>query len=146
MAPIRVSAAVKATPTAIWETCFAPMKWQIWDPDLAEMQDVSGGCEDGATCIFAMNDGSSFPIELSNVKKNESVDFSGGALGGMLRAEGKVLISTVDDTTSKIDYSFELKGFLGSIVSVIKKKECVHGTEGGLANMVKLSEEAAQMN
>ena len=61
---------------------------------------------------------------------------------GLLGAEGKIRISSVDDATSKIDYSFELKGFLGSIVSVVKKKECVEGTEGGLANMVKLSEDA----
>lgn len=142
MAPIRVSATVAATPTTIWEACFAHMKWQIWDPDLAEVKDVSGGCANGTTCTFAMKDGNNIPIKLSNVKKNESVDFAGGMLGGMLRAEGKVLISTVNDTTSKIDYSFELQGLLGSIVSVIKKKECVEGTEGGLANMVKLSEEA----
>jgi len=145
MAPIRVSATVAATPTTIWETCFAPMKWESWDPDLAEVKDVSGACEDGCKCVFAMKDGNDIPIELSNVKKNESVDFSGGGLGGLLKAEGKVLISAVDDATSKIDYSFELKGLLGSIVAVIKKKECVEGTEGGLANMVKLSE-AAQKN
>eukprot|EP00984_Skeletonema_dohrnii_P035357 scaffold35011_cov178-Skeletonema_dohrnii-CCMP3373.AAC.1 len=109
MAPIRVSATVAATPTTIWETCFAPMKWESWD------------CR-------------------AHVKTGAR-----GGLGGLLKADGKVLISAVDDATSKIDYSFELKGLLGSIVAIIKKKECVEGTEGGLANMVKLSE-AAQKN
>mmetsp|Transcript_21210 Transcript_21210/g.30358 ORF Transcript_21210/g.30358 Transcript_21210/m.30358 type:complete len:146 (-) Transcript_21210:139-576(-) len=142
MAPIKVSATVAATPSTIWETCFAPMKWETWDPDVLEVKDVSSGCEDGCTCVFAMKDGNDIPITLSNVKKNESVDFSGGALGGLLSAEGKVLITVVDDATSKIDYSFELKGFLGAIVGVVKKKECVEGTEDGLANMVKLSEAA----
>ena len=142
MAPIEASATVAATPETIWQTCFAPMKWESWDPDLKAVTDVSGGCEDGTTCIFAMKDGNNIPIKLSNVVKNESVDFSSGMFYGLLGAEGKVKISSLDDDTSKIDYSFELKGFLGSIVSVVKKKECVEGTEGGLANMVKLSEDA----
>jgi hypothetical protein len=142
MAPIRVSATVAATPTTIWETCFAHMKWQMWDPDLEEVKDVSGGCEEGSTCTFAMKDGNNIPMKLTNVKKNESVDFSGAMFGGMLRAEGKVLISEVDYAISKIDYSFELQGILGSVVSIIKKKECVEGTKGGLANMVELSEKA----
>lgn len=145
MAPIRVSARVTATPSTIWEACFAHMKWERWDPDLAEVKDVSGGCENGTKCVFAMKDGNDIPIELSNVKKNESVDFSGGGLGGLLRAEGKVQITPIDDANSKIDYSFEVKGLIGSIFGIIKKKECVEGTEGGLANMVKLSE-AAQKN
>ena len=142
MAPIKTSATVAATPATIWETCFAPMKWESWDPDLKEVKDSSGGCEEGTTCIFEMNDGTNFPIKLSNVKKNESVDFSGSGAGGMIKAVGKVVISPVDCSTSKIDYSFELKGLIGSIVAFVKKKECVEGTEGGLENMVKLSEEA----
>ena len=142
MAPIEASATVAATPETIWQTCFASMKWESWDPDLDAVTDASGGCEEGTTCIFAMKDGNKIPIKLSNVEKNKSVDFSGGMFYGLLGAEGKVQISSIDDATSKIDYSFELKGFIGSIVSVVKKRECVEGTEGGLANMVKLSEEA----
>ena len=57
-----------------------------------------------------MNDGSNIPITLSNVEKNKSVDFKGGVAAGLVKAEGKVLISPVDTTTSKIDYSFELLG------------------------------------
>ena len=107
-----------------------------------EVKDVSGGCTEGATCIFAMNDGSNIPITLSNVQKMKSLDFKGGVLGGIVRAEGKVRIAAVDESTSKIDYSFELLGFVGSIVSFVKKKEVVEGTHGGLDNMVKMSEEA----
>ena len=109
---------------------------------MKEVKDVSGGCEEGATCIFAMNDGSNIPITLSNVKKNKSLDFKGGVLGGIVRAEGKVLITPVDSSTSNIDYSFALKGFVGSIVAMVKKKEVVDGTQGGLDNMVIMSEEA----
>ena len=107
-----------------------------------EVKDVKGGCTEGATCTFAMNDGSNIPITLSNVQKNKSLDFKGGVLGGIVRAEGKVRIAAVDDNTSKIDYSFELLGFVGSIVSFVKKKEVIGGTQGGLDNMVKMSGEA----
>ena len=118
------------------------MKWDVWDPDLKEVKDASGGCEEGTTCVFAMKDGNDIPITLSNVVKEKSVDFSGGGLGGMIGAVGKVKITPVTSQTSKIDYSFELKGCLGSIFGILNKKLVVEGTEGGLANMVKLSEEA----
>ncbi len=104
MAPVEVSSNVAATPETIWETCFVPMKWETWDPDLKELKDVSGGCEEGTTCIFAMKDGSDIPITLSNVVKEKSVDFSGGVMGGMIGAVGKVVITPVTSMTSKIDY------------------------------------------
>ena len=145
MAPCEVSATVSATPETIWSTCFEQVKeWHAWDPDLKAVNDVSGDgtCQEGTTCTFAMNDGSNIPITLTNVTKNKSVDFKGGVLGGIVRAEGKVLITKVDSTTSKIDYSFEMLGFVGSLVAMVKKKEVVAGTQGGLDNMVKMSEEA----
>ncbi|KAL7530796.1 hypothetical protein ACHAWF_003516 [Thalassiosira exigua] len=149
MAPIEVSATVAAAPETVWNACFEPMKWEAWDPDLKEVTDVStpGSCREGTTCTFAMNDGSRIPISLSNVVRNESVDFKGGVAGGLVKATGKVRITPVDDDapnapTSRIEYSFELGGLLGSLVGMVKKRECVEGTQGGLDNMVKLSEEA----
>jgi len=71
MAPCEVSATVKATPETIWSTCFEPMKWESWDPDLNAVSDVSTDCcEEGTTCVFEMKDGSNIPITLSNVEKN----------------------------------------------------------------------------
>lgn len=55
MAPCEVSATVRATPATIWSSCFEPMKWESWDPDLRELKDVSGPCDSGTTCTFAMN-------------------------------------------------------------------------------------------
>eukprot|EP00571_Detonula_confervacea_P017293 CAMPEP_0172297612 /NCGR_PEP_ID=MMETSP1058-20130122/568_1 /TAXON_ID=83371 /ORGANISM="Detonula confervacea, Strain CCMP 353" /LENGTH=92 /DNA_ID=CAMNT_0013006781 /DNA_START=184 /DNA_END=462 /DNA_ORIENTATION=+ len=89
-----------------------------------------------------MNDGSNIPFTLSNVEKNKSVDFKSSLFGGIIKCEGKVLITPVDASTSKIDYSFELFGIVGSLVAMLKKKEVVGGTQGGLDNMVKRSEEA----
>lgn len=120
------------------------MKWEQWDPDLREVKDVSGNgrCEEGTTCIFAMNDGQDIPITMTNVVKNESVDFRGGFLKGAIRAEGKVRITPVSPSTSEINYSFELLGFVGMLVTMIKRKEVDGGTKGGLDNIVKLAEEA----
>ena len=75
--------------------------------------------------------------------KNKSVHFSGNALGGTIKAEGKVSIVPVDNfSTTRIDYSFELSGFVGFMVAVLKKRAVVTGTEDGLTNMVKMSEDA----
>mmetsp|Transcript_5291 Transcript_5291/g.12008 ORF Transcript_5291/g.12008 Transcript_5291/m.12008 type:complete len:152 (+) Transcript_5291:181-636(+) len=142
MSYCKASAIVEATPETIWDTCFAPMRWELWDHNIKKLTDVSGGCDDGTTCIFEQKDGKNFSFTLSNVEKNKRVDFSGVALGGTIKAEGKVLITPVDNFSTKIDYSFELSGSVGFVVAILKKRAVVEGTEGGLANMVKMSEEA----
>lgn len=101
---VNASSTAKATPQTIWVTCFVPMKWEMWDPDVKELRDTSGGCDNGTTTTFVMNDGSSFPMTLSNVVENKSVDFTGCMFGGMLKAEGRVKIEVVDESTSRIDY------------------------------------------
>jgi hypothetical protein len=68
------------------------------------MQDVKGACENGTTCTFLMNDGNKIPVTLSNVEENKGLVFSGGMFGGLLSFEGKVLISSIDASNSKIDY------------------------------------------
>jgi hypothetical protein len=68
------------------------------------MQDVKGACENGTTCTFLMNDGNKIPVALSNIEENKRLVFSGGMFGGLLSFEGKVLISSVDASNSKIDY------------------------------------------
>ena len=73
---------------------------------------------------------------------NTSLTFSGVALGGMIKAEGKIAITPVDNFVTKIEYGFELSGSVGFVVAVLKKRAVVEGTEAGLANMVKMSEEA----
>eukprot|EP00956_Cyclotella_meneghiniana_P029940 scaffold74192_cov68-Cyclotella_meneghiniana.AAC.2 len=140
--PVERSATVAATPETIWNTCFVPMKWESWDPDLKELIDVTGGCENGTTCTFVMKDGNNIPTKLSNVEKNESLTFSGAVAGGLLKFEGTVLITPVDASNSKIDYKFGLEGLIGAMMSLFMKKAVVGGTQGGLDNMVKLSEEA----
>ena len=104
--PVERSANVAATPETIWNTCFVPMKWESWDPDLKDMIDVTGGCENGTTCTFVMKDGNNIPTTLSNVDTNKSLTFSGGMAGGLLKFEGNILITPVDASNSKIDYKY----------------------------------------
>ena len=104
--PVERSANVAATPETIWNTCFVPMKLESWDPDLKDMIDVTGGCENGTTCTFVMKDGLNVPTTLSNVEKNKSLTFSGGMAGGLLKFEGNILITPVDASNSKIDYKY----------------------------------------
>lgn len=58
MAPVECKTKVAATPKIIWETCFAPMKWELWDPDMEKMVNVNGdGVNDGTEVKFYMKDG-----------------------------------------------------------------------------------------
>ena len=71
---------------------------------MKETRDTEAGCQEGATCTFVMNDGNIIPVTLSNVQKNKSLNFSGGMFGGILKFVGKVLISPIDSSSSKIEY------------------------------------------
>jgi len=45
---------------------------------------------------------------------------------------------------TKVDYSFATTRFVGGLIMLLNSKPVVHGTETGLANIVRLSEEAAK--
>mmetsp|Transcript_18523 Transcript_18523/g.21309 ORF Transcript_18523/g.21309 Transcript_18523/m.21309 type:complete len:152 (-) Transcript_18523:83-538(-) len=142
MSYCKTSAIVEVSPQTIWDVCFADMRWELWDHNIRQLTNVSGPCEDGTTCIFEQNDGTNFFFILSNVEKYRSINFSGNKLGGTIKAEGKILITPVDNFSTRIEYSFELSGSIGFILAVFKKNEVVDGTEAGFANIVKLCEEA----
>ena len=112
----------------------------MWDHNLRRLREVSGGCENGTTCVLEPKDGHEFTFTLSDVDANKRLTFSGVALWGLVKAEGKVVITPVDNFSTKIEYSFELSGSVGFLVAILKKRDVVEGTEGGLANMVSMSE------
>lgn len=147
MAPVECETKVAATPKIIWETCFAPMKWELWDPDMEEMVDVNGdGMRDGTKLIFYMKDGKEIKIKLANCIKYQSVYFS-GKYGTCMPATSKIQIIPIQDSDSEkieteIVYSFELNGCVGSCVTAIYEPMLVNGTEVGLCNIKKLSEKA----
>ena len=74
--------------------------------------------------------------------QNKSIHFTGKSYGGTIKAEGKIYIIPVDNFTTRIEYSFELFGAIGNVIGIFRKKDVVSGTEAGLANIVKLCEEA----
>eukprot|EP00568_Trieres_chinensis_P008787 CAMPEP_0183307270 /NCGR_PEP_ID=MMETSP0160_2-20130417/17233_1 /TAXON_ID=2839 ORGANISM="Odontella Sinensis, Strain Grunow 1884" /NCGR_SAMPLE_ID=MMETSP0160_2 /ASSEMBLY_ACC=CAM_ASM_000250 /LENGTH=162 /DNA_ID=CAMNT_0025470823 /DNA_START=181 /DNA_END=669 /DNA_ORIENTATION=- len=154
MAPVVRSSDVKASPSTIWSSCFSDMKWEKWDPDVTEMIDVEGGLTEGGTFQFVMKEGpvKTCPCRLSNVVKDKSLTFSGSAMGGMLTFEGTFELvpkeggeedtaTTTTATTTTVNYTFGMEGCLGSLVSMANPKAIVEGTEAGLANVVRISEE-----
>ena len=134
----------KASPATIWNTCFAPMKWESWDEDVVRLKDVSGPCKDGTKFLFVMKDGYEATTVLSNVKQDQRLTFSGSMMGGWTRFKGIIeLIPDPDgQKQTKVDYTFEMSGMLGRIVNFVAKSKVVQGTEHGLQNIIRLSEAA----
>ena len=119
-------------------------RWEKWDKNINALKDVSGPCENGTTCIFEQKDGTNFAFTLSNVEQYKSITFKGKALGNTIKAEGNIVITPVDNFSTRIEYSFELSGGVGFVIAILRKKEVVNGTEAGLQNMVRLCNEAQQ--
>eukprot|EP00187_Rhodella_violacea_P009308 CAMPEP_0174892436 /NCGR_PEP_ID=MMETSP0167-20121228/7394_1 /TAXON_ID=38298 /ORGANISM="Rhodella maculata, Strain CCMP736" /LENGTH=147 /DNA_ID=CAMNT_0016130935 /DNA_START=118 /DNA_END=561 /DNA_ORIENTATION=+ len=146
MAPCLREAEIKATPSTIWKSCFAPMKWEMWDPDVDGTEDVSGDCVDGTTFVFVMKDGpiKKAKFQLTEVKECETVRFTGRLLGGLMKFDGFFEISAKDDSTSFVKYTFDMTGPLGSFANWAKPAAVVEGVEKGLENIKNISEKAEQ--
>lgn len=145
MAPAVVrTATASAKPSTIWQACFVPMKWQEWDVDIKNLEDVQGGgCKQGGTFVIVMTNGESkAKTTLSNVEENQSLTYSGAFYGGLAAFQGDFLLEQDGPQKTKITYTFEMKGILGAIVGMLKSEWIVHGTEKGLENIVRLSEAA----
>lgn len=146
MAPVVRSEIVKATPSTIWGV-FEDMKWESWDPDLETVEDVEGGFAEGSTFTFCMkkeSGGMKLPTAIKDYKTNETFTFYGKAVGGLMKFEGTFLLETTEkEGETKVTYTFSMMGLLGGLLSTFNKKAVVGGTEGGLANVVRLAEEAA---
>lgn len=146
MAPVKRSAVADATPSAIWTSCFEPMKWETWDEDIVATENVAGGCADGTTCVFVMNEktgGMKVPVLIDGVRENESLTFSGSyGIFGMMKFKGTIDLKEVDERKTEVEYSFEIFGWAGPLINMLNHQVIVDGTESGLANIVKISEEA----
>jgi hypothetical protein len=90
--------------------------------------------------------GMKIPQTLTGVKKNESLTFSGTFYGSNI--VGTITLTPDNNdkskTKTKVTYSFDMDGCLGSIIKTFRSEYVVGGTENGLANIVRLSEEAQQ--
>mmetsp|Transcript_19327 Transcript_19327/g.56423 ORF Transcript_19327/g.56423 Transcript_19327/m.56423 type:complete len:99 (-) Transcript_19327:165-461(-) len=91
--------------------------------------------------------GMNCPTLCTDVVENEKFTFSGGFAKGLIKYCGRIVLtpkegSAEDAPQTHISYSFEMKGFMGTIVAALNSKAVVGGTEKGLENIVKLSEDA----
>ena len=146
MSPYNFSETCKATPKTIWETCFTHMKWEVWDEDVEQVLEPSGGCENGTTFIFHMKTGQKILCTLDSVVQHEKLTFQGPFLGGAGKFSGTVQLIPETDTTTNIDYTFGWGGFLSPLLNLFAGKPAEEGTRAGLENMVRLSEEAQAKN
>jgi hypothetical protein len=145
MAPVVRSATVKATPSKIW-SIFGDMKWESWDPDLESVENIEGGFADGATATFVMkkeSGGMKFPIVITNFIPEKQFTFEGKAVGGLLKFAGTFELEPKTDNETTVTFTYSMTGMLGGLMTMFNSKAVVGGTEGGLANVVKLSEEAS---
>ena len=143
MAPVERTANAAAAPNTIWQTCFTNTEdFAKWDPDVSAVTNAEGGCADGGKFTFVMKEGPMKEIHcvLSDVAQNERLTFSGGALAGLMKFNGTIELTPKDDLNTTVKYTFHLQGLIGSLLS--GTKSVVEGTEGGLTNIVKMSEEA----
>ena len=136
-----------ASPTTIWNTCFAHMKWDIWDPDVERIEDVDEvkGLVEGTTATFVMkkeSGGGKLPIVVIDLEQYKKFTFKGSIMGGLLKFTGKITLEEKSENETLVNYAFGMKGLVGTIFSVVNSKAVVGGTENGLANIIKLSEEA----
>ena len=140
---IERSATVLATPETIWAAVCTPLDFSAWDPDCAGMKNLSGPLANGATGAMVMRGAApDFAIRFYDVVENESMSFDGAMLGGSVKANVDIRMTPIDAESTKLEYAFEMQGLLGPLVAWLKPKQCIEGTEHGLANMKRLSEEA----
>lgn len=85
-------------------------------------------------------DQAKYPTTLSNVEKNKSLTFTSSVFG--IKAGGTILLTPDGADKTKVDYSFGFQGFLGAVVRAFNDESVVEGTELGLANIIRISEEA----
>lgn len=144
MAPTVREADCSAAPATVWAACFADMQWERWDPDVRAVKDVAGGCTSGATFTFVMKEGPMKEVActLSDVVEAESLTFSGSAMAGLLSFSGTITLRPTDSGGSHVKYEFGLGGPIGMVAGIFNSAPVVEGTENGLANIVRIAEEA----
>lgn len=118
------------------------MKFESWDPDITELQNVTGPCVKGTKFMYIMADGAYVPCSLTDVQKYKSITFEGLAISGSMGFIGKIILTPKSQAHTGLKYVFGLKGCMGTIITLFNSGTIRQGMEKGLENMVRLSEEA----
>jgi len=116
----------------------------------------------GTSFQFVMKDNPSvpfIPVILTEVEENRLIEYEGKVLYGMMKFKARIeiqpitTVSNTDDShnknnnnddrneISRLKYSFNMFGILGSIINFLKPEPVINGVEEGLAKMKRLSEE-----
>ena len=156
----------RASAQHVWKTCFAPMKWESWDPDLIGMKDVSGPCETGTTFTFIMKEGGKeFSSVIDEAEENRYISFTSSMFCGCVKLTGEIALKPQPNGEgTEIEYGFETHGCLGYvcnlqtipsslslqththththrwIIAGAISKHIEEGVEGGLGNIIYISE------
>ena len=143
------SGTANANIDTVWKTCFVPMKWESWDPDVKEMKNVSGGLGIDSTFTFVMNDGAEFQTRLVDVldeKSHKALIFSTSLVCGLLELRGEIELTERSEVT-EIQYNFSIGGCMACVASSNTRieQEIVNGVKVGLANIIDMSEKANSM-
>lgn len=152
--PVRFSDITHASPKTIWDTCISNFQWEAWDHDVQQLSDVSGKCVAGTTFTFDMKDGSQIPVTLTEVNEHKLISYKGTIAGGSVHIQSTISFEPMVDTDSntsnkpqtRVTYQFAITGILGPVVNFLKWKMIVDGTKTGLANIIRLSEDAEKGN
>jgi len=142
MAFITRHADVDALPAKVWSILADVPGWPRWDPDLATMEDVSGGLVEGGTCVMVLQSGLRGRTTFCGVAPERAVDWRLEGLRGLLRAEGRLRLEPLDDGRTRLSYDFRMHAPIGRVLMVVMRKAAVHGTEACVEGVRRLAERA----
>ncbi|CAK9008754.1 unnamed protein product [Durusdinium trenchii] len=138
--PVERTAEIAASPETIWTYLGQLERWPEWDADIKSISDVQGGLVEGGSFMLHM-EGVSVPITIKDLKEQQGFRWVGLAMCGCLTCEGVFQLQVLGNQRTNLEYSFGLGSCLGCVLSTVKRKEIVTGTEVGLANIKKFTEE-----
>mmetsp|Transcript_63530 Transcript_63530/g.75180 ORF Transcript_63530/g.75180 Transcript_63530/m.75180 type:complete len:159 (-) Transcript_63530:188-664(-) len=137
---------VAASPSTVWNSCFEPMKWETWDPDVKCLESGSGTdsnleLADGRTFYFVMKSGKKLKATLE-ITKNQRLSYLGCFWGNNGKFEAEILLKATGEDKTDIQYTFGLNGCLGSVLAGITTKSINEGMQKSMENIIRISEDA----
>ena len=107
---------------------------------------MSGPLQVGTTFTFMLKNGSSFESRILDVLEEESrksLIFSSSLLCGAIELRGEIEM-TEENMRTNIQYAFSTHGCCAGFVSLNSnvQREIANGVRVGLANIIRISEEA----
>lgn len=128
---------VEAPASIVWGVFSDVDKWSIWDTGL---ETSSGEFVKGGRVNMTMG-GITISGRFEEVIENKTFTMKGSLLVGLLTFRMKQTLTPQQGET-KLEYEYGIYGLLGNLLWKAQSTSMVQGTEKGLANIKRLSEEA----